>query len=73
MANTVESNASSKHAPAISCPMCGSPMRLAAAQPALDKTLRLTFDCVCGLTYEMSEQLAHDVVKDPSRNSPTNG
>ena len=43
--------------PKVTCPSCGTRMRLAAIEPEKsDHHNRLTFDCTCGFEYRMSER-----------------
>ena len=43
--------------PKVTCPQCGTRMRLASIEPEKsDHQNRMTFDCACGFEYRMSER-----------------
>jgi RNase P subunit RPR2 len=54
--NDMQHEAVQYHTPKITCPRCGTIMRLARVEQVPKQEARLIFDCNCGFEYRMSER-----------------
>ncbi|HEY7229423.1 MAG TPA: hypothetical protein VH558_03535 [Pseudolabrys sp.] len=52
--------------PNVVCPKCGSRMGLTTIEPAGNDDNTITFDCICGNRYQLSQRAVAALARDSS-------
>ncbi len=52
--------------PKVTCPFCGSAMRLATIEPIEPNDSTVTFSCECSYRYQLSERAMSSLARDRS-------